>query len=165
MDERCNLSGRQYAVPPAREVCDDGTISLGELRARGARKVDLLSPSELASDQPVAGGYAGIGAPPTVSILNSVQDASVADESLEDAAAEVSLASASNGRQSSANAHQSHELRKTGHIVWGARCGSHAAVRLGTGLLQRCCGEAAGAYPARIRRLKEGRHPVTGEFV
>ena len=62
-------------------------------------------------------------------------------------------------------AHESHALRKAGHIVWCSRCGRHAAVRLGSGLLQECRGVAAGAYPARIRRLLDNRHPISGEFL
>ena len=62
-------------------------------------------------------------------------------------------------------AHASHSLRRSGHVVWCFRCGRHAAVRLGIGLLQECRGFADGAYPARIRRLIDRRHPVTGVYL
>ena len=60
-------------------------------------------------------------------------------------------------------AHGSHTLRRIGHVIWCRRCGRHAAVRLGVGLLKPCVGKAEGAYPARIVRLKAGRHPVSGD--
>ena len=48
-------------------------------------------------------------------------------------------------------AHASHSLRRTGHIVWCFRCGRHAAVRLGSGFLQKCRDVLEGAFPAPIR--------------
>ena len=63
------------------------------------------------------------------------------------------------------SAHATHSLRRSGHVVWCFRCGRHAAVRLGIGLLQECRGFAEGAYPARIRRLVERRHPITGLYL
>ena len=59
-------------------------------------------------------------------------------------------------------AHGPHTICKTGHVVWCSRCGSHVAVRLGVGLLKACVGKAEGAYPARVLRLEEGRHPISG---
>ena len=64
-----------------------------------------------------------------------------------------------------AQAHASHRLRRTGHVVWCTWCGRHAAARLGSGLLNRCRGNATGAYPTRIARLKKGLHPITGEGI
>ena len=196
MDERCNLRGRQIAVPPSRGPSDDGAISFATLRAKGAVKVTHLRLDELAGDQLVAGGDAVTDAT-TMTPLHSHARPAVATEEdtggdneagrvavypegalggsatsglasgtavegLEDTPADSLAASAPRGSSTSATAHPSHELRKTGHIVWCSRCGRHAAVRLGSGLLQPCRGEASGAYPARIRRLKSGCHPVTG---
>ena len=59
-------------------------------------------------------------------------------------------------------AHCSHVLRRTGHIVWCAVCGRHAAARLGAGLLNPCRGTATGAYTSRLNRRKAGRHPASG---
>ena len=64
-----------------------------------------------------------------------------------------------------AQAHVSHRLRRTGHVVWCTWCGRHAAARLGSGLLNKCRGIATGAYPSRIARLKKGLHPVSGEGI
>ena len=61
-----------------------------------------------------------------------------------------------------AGAHGSHSLCRTGHVIWCRRCGRHAAVGLGVGLLKACGGKAEGAYPARVLRLEEGRHPISG---
>ena len=59
-------------------------------------------------------------------------------------------------------AHVSHSLRRCAHVVWCVHCGRHATARLGSGLRNACRGTATGAYPSRIARLKEGRHPVSG---
>ena len=196
MDERCNLRGRQIAVPPSRGPSDDGAISFATLRAKGAVKVTHLRLDELAGDQLVAGGGAVTDATTTTPLHSHARPAGATEEDtggdneagrvvvypegalegsatsglasgtavegLEDTPADSLAASAPRGSSTSATAHPSHELRKTGHIVWCSRCGRHAAVRLGSGLLQPCRGEASGAYPARIRRLKSGCHPVTG---
>ena len=61
-----------------------------------------------------------------------------------------------------AGAHGSHSLCRTGHVIWCRRCGRHAAVRLGVGLLKACVGKAEGAYLARVLRLEEGPHPISG---
>ena len=61
------------------------------------------------------------------------------------------------------SAHESHSVTRIGHVIWCRRCGRHAAVRLGVGLLKPCCGLAAGAHLARIARLQVGRHPVSGD--
>ena len=60
-------------------------------------------------------------------------------------------------------AHESHVLTRTAHVVWCRVCGRHAAIRLGIGLQRPCVGQATGAYPARIERLRGRRHPVTAE--
>ena len=62
-----------------------------------------------------------------------------------------------------AGAHGSHTICKTGHVIWCRRCGRHAAVRLGVGLLKPCVGKAEGAHPARLVRLRDGRHPISGD--
>ena len=62
-----------------------------------------------------------------------------------------------------AGAHGSHTICKTGHVIWCRRCGRHAAVRLGVGLLKPCVGKAEGAYPARLVSLRDGRHPISGD--
>ena len=59
-------------------------------------------------------------------------------------------------------AHNSHQLCHTAQVVWCRRCGRSAVSRLGVGLLRPCRGSAEGAYPARIRRLRDCRHPIIG---
>ena len=53
-----------------------------------------------------------------------------------------------------------------------APCSPHCVVQplraacsraAGSGLIGRCRGEATGAYPARIARLRDKKHPTTGE--
>ena len=58
--------------------------------------------------------------------------------------------------------HASHRMRRTINVVWCTDCGRSAIQRIGVGLLRPCRGVATGAYPARIARIRAGRHPVTG---
>ena len=58
--------------------------------------------------------------------------------------------------------HASHSLRTTAGAVWCSHCGRSAITRIGVGLLRPCRGFADGAYPARMERLRAGRHPVSG---
>ena len=171
MGERCSLAGRQFAVPPLSGPSDDGAISFDVLLAKGAVKVAQSNAGMPAGHQPVAGGYAETGAVATASRHSPLLVAS------EDTGATTDLGSASTepsagrvggkggGSQAPSVAHASHKLRRTKQVVWCAVCGRHAAIRLGTGLLQRCRGHADGAYPARLRRLKEGRHPISGDVI
>ena len=62
-------------------------------------------------------------------------------------------------------AHDTHVLTRTAHVVWCRVCGRHAATRLGIGLQRPCVGRATGAYPARIERLRGGRHPIIAELL
>ena len=75
---------------------------------------------------------------------------------------ELPNASANSPENALQGAHASHVLTRTAHVVLCRICGRHAAVRLGVGLQRPCAGFATGAYPARIARLREQRHPVTG---
>ena len=59
-------------------------------------------------------------------------------------------------------ARPSHSLGRVAHIVWCTVYERHAAKRLGSGLLGSCRGEATGAYPRRIARLRARRHPLIG---
>ncbi len=58
-----------------------------------------------------------------------------------------------------------HQLRMTGPIIWCQRCGRYASRRLGKALKLECGGAATGAYATRVTRLREGRHPITGDFL
>ena len=62
-------------------------------------------------------------------------------------------------------AHASHTLQRVAHLVWRSTCGRHAAVRLGTSLRGDCFGEAIGAHPMRIRRLRARMHQTTDRLV
>ncbi len=55
-----------------------------------------------------------------------------------------------------------HTLVMTGPIIWCARCGRYAALRVGRALRAQCVGVATGAYATRLARLRSGRHPLTG---
>jgi hypothetical protein len=61
---------------------------------------------------------------------------------------------------SAANPLAQHQLRLTGPMVWCARCGHHALQRV-RGLGEACAGRPEGVYAVRLRRLLEGRHPIT----
>ena len=61
-----------------------------------------------------------------------------------------------------------HHLRRTGAVIWCARCGGHAEARVGKLLKQPCAAVAkneGGARPTRLRRLEAGRHPVSAEVL
>ena len=61
-----------------------------------------------------------------------------------------------------------HLLRRTGSLVWCAKCGGHAGGRVGKLLKQKCHPvrqDEGGARPARLKRIPEGKHPVTGELL
>ena len=159
MGERCSLAGRQFAVPPLSGPSDDGAISYDVLMAKGAVKVTRSSADSPAGDQPVAGGYAETDAVATATHHSPLQTASEATLAISEDHGSASteplaeqLGGNSGGSQAPSVAHASHKLRRTKHVVWCAVCGRHAAIRLGSGLIQRCRGHADGAYPARLRR-------------
>ncbi len=54
-----------------------------------------------------------------------------------------------------------HDLRAVANIVYCRRCGHYASSRL-VALARPCQGVARGVFPSRLRRLREGRHPLTG---
>ncbi len=55
-----------------------------------------------------------------------------------------------------------HRLVITGPLIWCERCGRYASRRVGRALKGGCVGEATGAYATRLRRMREGLHPLTG---
>ena len=62
-------------------------------------------------------------------------------------------------------ASRGHVLRVVGATVFCVKCSSHARVRLGTGLKGVCPqpnDRSRNATAARLRRLHQGLHPVTG---
>jgi hypothetical protein len=79
---------------------------------------------------------------------------------------EANRAHSPSGRRSPTRANMlGHRLQRTGHMVWCARCGGHAGDRVGKLLKQKCHPvrpDEGGARPTRLKRLLEGKHPVTG---
>ena len=75
---------------------------------------------------------------------------------------ECELAPATSAPLGQPGAHNSHQLCHTAQVVWCRRRGHSAVSRLAVGVLRPCRGSADGAHPARIRRLREGRHPIIG---
>ena len=63
-----------------------------------------------------------------------------------------------------------HLLRKTGAMVWCARCARFAQTRLGKGLKEQCVagevgGRSAAVVQKRLSRLHAGLHPITGRWL
>ena len=59
-----------------------------------------------------------------------------------------------------------HVLRVIGPVVFCVKCASHARLRLGIGLKGVCPqpqDKARNATAARLRRLHQGKHPITGK--
>ncbi len=54
-----------------------------------------------------------------------------------------------------------HRLSVTAGVVWCRTCGRHAAAAV-RALAKPCAGAASGAYFTRLKRLRDGRHPLTG---
>ena len=62
-------------------------------------------------------------------------------------------------------ASKGHVLRVVGATVFCVKCACHAKLRLGKGLKGTCpqpLDKARNATAARLRRLHQGLHPVTG---
>ncbi len=55
-----------------------------------------------------------------------------------------------------------HRIAVRAGLAWCDLCGRYAAQRVAAGLARPCPGSARGAYAARLRRLREGLHPLTG---
>ena len=115
--------------------------------------------------QPMPRGVSGNATPRGEAPLSeSVGEVTVPEEASYDRS--TALPSGPVGQEAAAallGAHESHVLTRTAHVVWCRVCGRHAAIRLGIGLQRPCVGQATGAYPARIERLRGRRHPVTAE--
>ena len=58
-----------------------------------------------------------------------------------------------------------HWLRVTGGLVWCARCACYANKRHGVGLKGVCYPGRGGAAKARLARLHQGLHPITGRIL
>ena len=99
----------------------------------------------------------------TADIEVQLDEALACDQEAVYVTAEPPTASASTPDSTLNGAHATHVLTRTAHVVWCRVCGRHAAIRLGVGLQRPCVGFAAGAYPARIIRLRERRHPISGQ--
>ncbi len=56
-----------------------------------------------------------------------------------------------------------HSIIVSGRLAWCQKCGLHAERRLGSGLSKRCPERPAPGADVRLARLREGRHPITGE--
>ena len=174
MGTRRAIAGRERATTPTLGARDDGRMPLEYLRNRGARKVTLEEMAALAPNAAhVARGHAAAPPHAPAAAVQSddfeddpfgFRDLGFDDTFLPDGAPDIVLANVMDEhREAGAKvAHASHSLRRCAHVVWCEHCGRHAATRLGSGLLNTCRGTATGAYPARIARLKEGRHPVSG---
>ncbi len=59
---------------------------------------------------------------------------------------------------------EQHQLRLTGPVAWCARCGRHAIQRV-RGLGGACTGKPSGVYAVRLKRLLEGRRPISGKLL
>ncbi len=55
-----------------------------------------------------------------------------------------------------------HDVYITGHVVWCKICGRYAIDR-SIGIAASCQGPARGVYVSRLRRLRQGRHPLSGQ--
>ena len=192
MADRTKIWGRERAASTANTADDDGVMSFAALRSKGACKVshtatvptgsfvggyvpsrtadNLLRaasaelPPSLTEDDPYDEdpfGFAGLGmddgdiahTEPVFDAVPPLPDSS---------STRVSRPSA---RSQSPGAHMSHRLRRTAQAVWCMDCGRFAVERLGAGLLRPCRGKADGGYPSRLRRLADGKRPMTGELL
>ena len=186
MVDRAKVRHRLLARPPLRAATDDGAVSYSALRSRGAALM-MQEPEPFVTDRQ-GSGYAARESyssevipvlaeeelPPSpfgedpfdedpFGFANfGMDDGERAGRPHTD---DVPVVAEAPDPQRPHAAHASHRLRQTLHILWCQACGRSAIQRLGVGLLRPCCGVASGSYPARIRRLTEGRHPVTGELV
>ena len=58
-----------------------------------------------------------------------------------------------------------HWLKVTGSIVWCTKCACFAHKRHGVGLKGACVPGRRGAARARLNRLHEGKHPISGDKI
>ncbi len=58
-----------------------------------------------------------------------------------------------------------HRIAYTANLAWCRLCGYYATRRVGIGLSRPCRGEPTRSYTTALRRLREGRHPRTGELI
>ena len=182
MGTRCRIAGRVRGLSPGAASFDDGAILIAVLRAEGAERffpqqggtvpevqsagveghvaTQSSMPQVFGSDHeedPFGHAQLGFDNDDGVLPVSEPQQCPAADrpEAPHDAVA----------LEEPQGAHRSHVLSKVGHLVWCTRCGRHAAVRLGIGLIRPCKGVATGAYPSRIARLRSRRHPISGALL
>ena len=180
MGVRCGIGGREHAVSPRPHAYDEGCVSLASLRAHGAEKVMHAVQPHDRSGNDVGSGALGPSTPlgghargdsmqtPDFDYEEDVDPFGHAQlpMDLDVRAVDGSAHQEHGGRpdsQAAREAHRSHSLTRHANLVWCQACGRHAFARLGTGLLGQCRGEATGAYPSRIARMKRGCHPTTGD--
>ena len=190
MADRAGIWGREFAAHDKPVARDDGALPFGFLRSKGAEKIskddtgtfrpeevdhghmsshvatmdmdrpDLFDelPPSVAGDDPsdedpfghVALGMYGVGLSlPAAPVYNEPP-------------ATLDVPEACEGQEAPRRAHATHKLRRHAQVVWCQVCGRSAVSRLGIGLVGPCKGTAEGAYPARLKRLNEGLHPLTG---
>ena len=154
MADRCGVKPPGIVFDPG--AYDDGAVTLSFLHGQFAVRyreeeeesngAGMLPTTEAVS--PVAKNSSPRGHEPSLRIEEFLEDLPLDDL-------------AGNSAQAD-QVHHSHRLRRNANAVWCAVCGRSAISRIGVGLQRPCRGAAEGAYPARIARMKAGRHPVTG---
>ena len=180
------MAGRERAVTSAVAAFDDGFLSMAFLRSKGAHRVYSEGLHDSATRDSIheiaACGYTEAHMEPRqILIVVPCPFETTNDDSEDDpfghnqlgfddgpgladelAWGQTVATPAPGPEQADGGAHASHWLQRVANIVWCSVRGRHAAVRLGTGLRGACRGEATGAYPLRISRLRAGLHPTTG---
>ncbi len=58
-----------------------------------------------------------------------------------------------------------HSLLQTGPLVFCSRCGAYAIDRVGARLAGKCHKSTSRATKLRLERMRQGRHPLTGDPV
>ena len=190
MADRAGIWGREFAVHDKPVARDDGVLSFSFLRSKGAEKImkddvntfcpqevgrghtsshdamthmdlsdffDEMPPSvdgdDLSDEGPF--GHVTLG-------MDGVELPSLAAHAIHGPSTAEGAPGPPEEQETVRGAHTTHQLRRHAHVVWCQLCGRSAVARLGSGLIGRCRGTAKGAYPARLRRLNQGLHPLTG---
>ena len=190
MADRAGIWGREFAIHDDPVAKDDGALSFGFLRSKVAAKVpkddaSTYYPQEFGSGH--TSSRSTDGDIPIDDFLDELPPSVVADDfsdddpfghaaygmsglehglpALQTASAtpvEEDLSEPAERQDGPPGAHTSHKLRRHAQVVWCQVCGRSAVSRLGKGLIGSCRGTAEGAYPARLRRLNDGLHPISG---
>ncbi len=148
---RMGTSRRLVGKQPARgpEAAGSSTDAAVALAQPGTVRRRLMGKQSVAS---VSGSVEADG-------TGTVEDGEVLSSRSSPAQRDIGSADVAS---SSANPLTQHQLRLTGPMAWCARCGHHAMQRV-RGLGGACAGRPEGVYAIRLRRLLEGRHPISGK--